>query len=124
MALLVFLSYSLFDALNPAITFTALSIFTSLRSSIRFLPQALNTIAEARIALKRAEEFLLSEDVQLETNADKLSPEMAVKIENATFQWRKDNEIGKIQNINLSIKKSDICAIIGPTGQQKSNCVF
>jgi ABC-type multidrug transport system fused ATPase/permease subunit len=116
MSLLVFLAYSLFDSLNPAITFTALSIFTSLRASVRFLPSAINTIAEARIALKRAQDFLLAEDVQIETNSEKLSPDTAIQLERATFQWRKDVEIGKIQEISLSIKKSNICAIIGPTG--------
>lgn len=47
--------------------------------------------------------------------------EEAVKIVNASFKWDKNSEKINLENINLSIKRGQMIAVVGQVGEGKSS---
>ena len=46
-----------------------------------------------------------------------------LSIENGTFQWSDDDTEPILQDINLTIKKGSLCAIVGSVGSGKSSLI-
>ncbi|KAG0261912.1 hypothetical protein BG011_000532 [Mortierella polycephala] len=74
------------NELQPNIIFPALAYFTILRVPLMVLPSAYTTVADAYVAMKRIETFLLSED---ESPIPPPEPdhEFALTMKNASFRW-------------------------------------
>ncbi|KAF9194834.1 hypothetical protein BGZ51_007054 [Haplosporangium sp. Z 767] len=74
------------NELQPNIIFPALAYFTILRVPLMVLPSAYTTAADAYVAMKRIEAFLLSEDEAPIPPPDP-DHEYAMTMKNASFRW-------------------------------------
>ncbi|KAG0061844.1 hypothetical protein BGZ90_003357 [Linnemannia elongata] len=120
--------------LKPEIVFPALAYYAVIRVPLLIVPNCYTSATDAFVAIKRLEDFLLSED----RPADTLSPidetaEHALVMEDADFIWEtlseaKDGEIQDVQEnvpylnkVNLKIPRGSLVAIVGPVGSGKSS---
>ncbi|KAF9988832.1 hypothetical protein BGZ75_008458 [Mortierella antarctica] len=74
------------NTLSPEIIFPALAFFTVLRIPLMVLPSAYTTAADAYVALKRIELFLLSEEASSIPPPDQEHP-YAMTMKDASFTW-------------------------------------
>ncbi|EJD07137.1 ABC protein [Fomitiporia mediterranea MF3/22] len=87
-ATLAFVTYTkTTSSFDVAIIFSSLSLFQLLRQPLMFLPRALSAIADARSALTRLEKVFhaeLRDTIALDID---LSLDVALRVDNATFEW-------------------------------------
>ncbi|EFA83154.1 ABC transporter C family protein [Heterostelium album PN500] len=119
-------SFGVFIALNGKLTasiaFPALSLFNVMQFPINMLPMVVSNIIEASVSVTRLQNFLLKKD--LDPNVvkhDIREPDVAIKIENATMEWETGRET--LKNINLTVKKGELVAVVGHVGSGKSSLV-
>ncbi|KAG0289416.1 hypothetical protein BGZ96_007013 [Linnemannia gamsii] len=120
--------------LSPEIIFPALAYYAVIRVPLSIVPNCYTSATDAYVAIKRLEEFLLSEDGPADTlSAIDESAEHALVMEDADFVWEtlsesKDGDTQDLQetvpylnNVNLKIPRGSLTAIVGPVGSGKSS---
>ncbi|KAG9061585.1 hypothetical protein KI688_007164 [Linnemannia hyalina] len=120
--------------LKPEIVFPALAYYAVIRVPLSIVPNCYTSATDAYVAIKRLEEFLLSEDGPADTlSAIDETAEHALVMEDADFIWEtlsetKDDEIQNAQKnvpylnkVNLKIPRGSLVAIVGPVGSGKSS---
>lgn len=133
--------------LTPTKVFTSLALFNQLRYPLIFFPMLVNTLAEGKVSLRRLNGFLLAPEVQnyVKTEegpgVDRWLARDAVRISNGSFSWSESTSLSdgsmKVDNgsvsvcvggedrdkllaVNLSVRKGQLVAVVGPTGSGKS----
>lgn len=87
--LLSFVTYSLTDHhMDPALVFSSLALFNSLRMPLNVLPSVAAQVTDAWTALKRIQDFLLAEERKEDIKWDE-QMEDAIEIEHASFTWER-----------------------------------
>lgn len=120
--------------LNPEIAFPALAYYAVIRVPLSIVPNCYASATDAYVAIKRLEEFLLSEDRPADTlSAIDESAEHALVIEDADFIWEtlsepkdgdtqyKQEAVLYLNNVNLKIPRGSLTAIVEPVGSGKSS---
>ncbi|KAG0196954.1 hypothetical protein BGX28_009530, partial [Mortierella sp. GBA30] len=92
---------SIGNKLDADIIFPALAYFTLLRVPLMVLPSSYTIVADAYVAMKRIEEFLLSEDASPIPPPD-LEHEYALTIKNATFLWEQFPSAGSNEHLDAT----------------------
>jgi len=88
-SMLAFITYSVTDhGLSPARVFSSLALFNSLRMPLNLLPLVLGQTTDALTALKRIQEFLLSEEQEEQVTFNE-DMEDAVEVQHASFTWER-----------------------------------
>jgi ABC-type multidrug transport system fused ATPase/permease subunit len=131
---------------NPAIIFTALAYFNSLRQPLNMIPRAVAGAADAYAGMKRMQSFFEAETLRGRIAIDS-KMDLAVEAVDASFTWISgDNASSKVEdksprvespasekpgatpdnafainNLNLSIPRGQLVAVIGPVGSGKSS---
>ncbi|KHJ32210.1 putative abc transporter [Erysiphe necator] len=104
-SMLTFLTYSLTNHnLEPAIVFSSLALFNSLRIPLNLLPLVISQTTDAWSSISRIQEFLLSEDLKNILQVD-LEADVAVEIRNADFTWER-TPIRETPSKNTQMKDS------------------
>lgn len=112
-----------------------------------FLPRALSTLSDAQTAIERLQEvrepdvLCLRQVFEAETN-EHVTPidaslDVAIRVENATFQWASTGESDEkldakisqetlvepfaLENLTIDIPRGRLVAIVGPVGSGKSS---
>ncbi|EEY21461.1 canalicular multispecific organic anion transporter 1 [Verticillium alfalfae VaMs.102] len=100
-----FLVYSSTNSgpLDPALIFSSLALFNSLRTPMNWLPTSIGHLVDADAALKRFEALLLSEESPAHPGA---TPGLnhAIQIQNATFTWEKSSTLCEEQATETAAK--------------------
>ncbi|CAG8453187.1 17142_t:CDS:10 [Gigaspora rosea] len=110
--------------LTAEIVFVALALFNLLQFPLSVFPTVLASIVEASVAISRVSKFLKSEE--LDPNAitreqyissdpktgNKNGIEL-VSVKNGTFKWSRDSLIPTLNDVNFSVKKGELVAIVG-----------
>lgn len=120
--------------LKPEVVFPALAYYAVIRVPLSITPNCYTSATDAYVAIKRLEEFLLSEDGPADTLlAIDESAEHALVMEDADFIWEKLSETkdGELQDaqesvpylnkVNLKLSRGSLTAIVGPVGSGKSS---
>ncbi|KAG0380174.1 hypothetical protein BGX24_009789 [Mortierella sp. AD032] len=118
--------------LKPEIVFPALAYYAVIRVPLSILPNCYTSATDAFVAIKRLEEFLLSEDGPINTlSTIDQTAEHALVMENADLVWEtlsdsKDSEQEQetapyLNSINLTIPRGSLVAVVGPVGSGKSS---
>lgn len=96
-------------------------IIGQLNTQINQLTEFLKSMQEAKISLERIGEIHLKENENLlDQNINVIPLESDILLEKVNFSYFGINGLPNIKNINLSIPKGKITAILGPSGSGKT----
>ncbi|KAF9901434.1 hypothetical protein EC991_006105 [Linnemannia zychae] len=122
--------------LRPEIVFPALAYYGVLRVPLSILPNCYTSVTDAYVAIKRLEEFLLSEDGPINSfSSIDETVEHSMVMEDASFVWEtllepmdggREQDVQRdlvpyLKNINLTVPRKSLTAIVGPVGSGKSS---
>ncbi|KAI5290085.1 hypothetical protein KEM54_002475 [Ascosphaera aggregata] len=111
--------------LTTEIVFPALTLFNLLTFPLSVFPMVITSIISASVAVKRIEEYLLSDELQPDAvtfrEAATQIGEEAVRIRNATFTWNRYEDGNALEGINFSARKGELTCIVGRVGSGKSS---
>ncbi|KAI8987272.1 multi drug resistance-associated protein MRP [Mycotypha africana] len=118
-------------SLTSQVAFVAISLFGLLQFPMAIFPNVITSMIEASVSLKRIENYLLSEE--LDTTAIKKenfrempswnSSVPLLEIKNADFKWDAHVDKMDLVDINFSLKKGTITAVVGKVGAGKSTLI-
>ncbi|KAI5960459.1 YBT1 [Candida pseudojiufengensis] len=127
--LLSFYCYTIIEGktLTAPIAFTALSLFTLLRSPLDQLADMTSFVIQSKVSLDRVTDFLdeaeTSKYDQLAQEKGPNSPEIG--FENATLSWNQSSKTDfRLRDINITFKPEKLNVIIGPTGSGKTSLLL
>ncbi|KAL4973564.1 P-loop containing nucleoside triphosphate hydrolase protein [Aspergillus desertorum] len=109
--------------LSPSVAFTALSIFSSLESSLASLPDLLSKAMEAKVSADRIDTYLSSaERMSNKADVDRIT------FQNATVAWPSEeqnnwkcgNDRFALRQLTLQFPARGLSVIVGKTGSGKS----
>ncbi|KAJ3258950.1 Multidrug resistance-associated protein 1 [Boothiomyces macroporosus] len=113
--------HALGNGLTPHVVFTLLFLLNTLRYPLLFLPNAERSINGAQNSLKKLEQyFLLPEIDQPPVDASELDENVCMKIENGNFIWDGDLDHPHIVDLDLTLNRGEVVAIVGDIGSGKS----
>jgi ABC-type multidrug transport system fused ATPase/permease subunit len=150
-AMLAFVTYATtHSGLSPAVVFSSMAIFNSLRSPLTYLPVCLGMAVDAWASMQRIQEYLLEEEHEVFEVDPSL--ESAIHVEDATFTWEKQPSNGSapgaenktsakmesekhgssatlvqeeqpfsLGRINMDINRGELIAVIGGVGSGKTS---
>ncbi|KAG0248516.1 hypothetical protein DFQ27_000859, partial [Actinomortierella ambigua] len=72
--------------LDATIIFPALAFYTSMRAQMNHWPNGISALTDARISIRRIEDFLLAEEIQPLPEPDPSCP-WAIEIQDGSFYW-------------------------------------
>ncbi|KAJ3308764.1 hypothetical protein HDV04_000823 [Boothiomyces sp. JEL0838] len=112
--------------MDPSVIISSLALFYALRIPMLFLPIAIGLAADSWLAFQRIGDLLLAEEFsEMPEKLETSDEDVAIRVENASFQWEQaqeeDSEPFKISNVNLTIPKGKLVAIVGAVGAGKSS---
>lgn len=127
--LLSFYCYTVIEGntLTAPIAFTALSLFTLLRTPLDQLSDMTSYVVQSKVSLDRIGEFLDEEETskyeQLGQTPSPNSP--TVGFEEASFAWnlKSENDF-KLRDLNIDFKEGKLNVVIGPTGSGKTSLLL
>ncbi|XP_008210078.1 multidrug resistance-associated protein 4 isoform X1 [Nasonia vitripennis] len=112
------------NALEASVVYSVAQYFSMIKVMITvFYPRALSSAAEARVSLKRIEDFLFLDEVDSKMNLEdvkKRKGSARIIIEDLSASWSRSTTEQVLQNINLKISAGELCILAGPTGSGKS----
>ncbi|KAF8896584.1 P-loop containing nucleoside triphosphate hydrolase protein [Infundibulicybe gibba] len=142
-ATLAFVTYThTTEGFDVAVIFSSLSLFQLLRQPMMFLPRALSANADARNALKRLKLVFYAEVMGEVAFPVDRNQELALKVENVTFEWEAPSDSGgtgkgkseslrssestintpfQVRDINMEIPRGSLVAVVGRVGSGKSS---
>ena len=101
--------------------FVSLALFNLLRAPASMIHTVLAKAVRARVCFKRLAKYLDSEELPSDLVQRNQIEKFDIKIEKATLCWDKD---AVLKNINLSVEKGSLVAIIGSVGSGKSSLLL
>ena len=138
-SLATFTTYALTseEPLTADIIFPALSLFSLLQFPIAMLASIITSVIAAQVSARRLAEFLdageLDDDARKvilpgssdgEPSALSTTPEIGddvVVIKDGEFKWSRDQPVPTLQDINLTVKKGELLAVLGKVGDGKTS---
>ena len=122
-ALASFTCYVLVDSrnvLDAQTAFVSMTIFNLLRLPVNFLPLLISFLVQCSVSYYRIEKFLNAEEKDEEA-VGREEAEEAVSCHSASFSWTPGQVRDTLEDINLSIKKGSLVAVVGSVGSGKSS---
>lgn len=115
------------EPLTAEIAFPALTLFNLLASPLTVIPGLISAITEASVAVDRLTAFLTADELQSDaiTRREPVAAvgEQSVLIHNATFTWNRQTSRYVLEDIDLSVRKGELCCIVGRVGAGKSSLI-
>ncbi|CAJ0609705.1 unnamed protein product [Cylicocyclus nassatus] len=108
------------NVLTPQVTFVALTLFNILRLPLSVFPIIYSQAVQCRVSNRRLKSFFAEEEISSGAVSNKSSEE-ALRIENGTFAWEKEQGNETLKNINLSVRRGQLIAVVGKVGTGKSS---
>ncbi|XP_039950445.1 multidrug resistance-associated protein 1 isoform X2 [Bactrocera tryoni] len=123
-SLVTFGTYVLIDennVLDATKIFVSLSLFNILRFPLIMLPMLITNMVQTQVSVKRINKFMNSEE--LDPNSVQHDPKEAdpMIIRKGAFSWGDGEQT--LKNIDLTVKKGTLCAIVGTVGSGKSSLI-
>uniref|UniRef100_H3CYA8 Cystic fibrosis transmembrane conductance regulator n=1 Tax=Tetraodon nigroviridis TaxID=99883 RepID=H3CYA8_TETNG len=126
--IILFVTFTLYVLLGNTISASRVFVTVSLYSAVRltvtlFFPNAIETLFESRVSVRRIQEFLMLEEIS--KNSSSLTQEREenafVEVNNLTCYWDKSLDAPSLQNVSFSLNSNQLIAVIGPVGAGKSS---
>ncbi|KAK4056218.1 hypothetical protein OIO90_002659 [Microbotryomycetes sp. JL221] len=113
--------------LTSEIVFPAITLFQLLSFPLAVLPVVFSSLVEAYVSIDRLTEFLCGKELQSgavtieQPSRELVNGDELVSVVHGDFQWTGKQTEPTLQDINLSIKKGDLMAVVGRVGSGKSS---
>lgn len=110
--------------LTGEIIFSVAQLFNTLQLYMAiFYPMAITFLAEAKISVKRIEEFLIKDEnppaiTEAIPEQEKLG---TIKLTKVKASWQPNPIVDTLSNIDLTIKPGTLCVVVGQVGSGKSS---
>ncbi|XP_066908740.1 multidrug resistance-associated protein 1 isoform X2 [Halyomorpha halys] len=124
-SILSFATYVLIDErniLDSSKVFVSISLFNIMQNSLYMIPLVLSTAIQAVVSIKRINQFLNSENLDLNIVTHDTEDEEPLVMEKCTFSWGGD-EVSTLRNFDLKIKPGSLVAVVGAVGSGKSSLI-
>ncbi|ETN85367.1 hypothetical protein NECAME_16796 [Necator americanus] len=108
------------NVLTPQVTFVALALFNILRFPLAIFAMIFSQAVQCRVSNKRLSAFFAEEEMDSSAIGSKWSEE-AVRIDGGAFTWDSGGSDETLKNINVSVKRGQLVAIVGKVGSGKSS---
>ncbi|RMX56477.1 hypothetical protein pdam_00014934, partial [Pocillopora damicornis] len=116
------------NTLTAAKVFSSIAFLNALQRSVtRHFPPAVQKLNEAKITVKRIQEFLELDELNFEKILQKSnrSGKSGVAVHNVTCNWSQDRiNRATLQDISFKIGMGDLCMVVGPVGSGKSSLLM
>ncbi|CAG8439217.1 14223_t:CDS:10 [Cetraspora pellucida] len=121
--------------LTAEVVFVALALFNLLQFPLALFPIVIAAIVEASVAIGRISKFLKAEELDPNAitreqyintdsnhskNGDKNGVEL-ISVKNGTFKWSQNSLTPVLEDIDFSVRKGELVAIVGRVGAGKSS---
>nr|CAD7462471.1 unnamed protein product [Timema tahoe] len=119
---LTLLSYVLLgNHITPEKVFSLAQFYNIMQLTMAiFYPQAIQFAAEAKVSIKRLEDFLSLEETVAVTERTGHS-KMGITISGVSASWEDNSITDTLSQINLNVQPDQLCVVIGPVGAGKSS---
>ena len=108
------------NVLDAKTAFVSLSLFNTLQAPFFLIPYAVQCVVQASVSVTRINKFLNSEELDPNnTTSDEMGPSIIAK--NAYFTWGERTDVPVLKNLNFSVKKGSLVAVVGRVGSGKSS---
>lgn len=126
---LSFYCYTIIEGqpMTAPIAFTALSLFTLLRSPLDQLAEMTAIVIQSKVSLERISDFLEEpETSKYEQLAEAPGPNSPlIGFQDASFSWNSSSAKDfKLKNLNITFKAGKLNVVIGPTGAGKTSLLL
>ncbi|XP_010893754.2 canalicular multispecific organic anion transporter 2 isoform X1 [Esox lucius] len=111
------------NILDAEKAFVSLSLFNILRFPLNMLPQVISSIVQASVSLKRIQDFLSHDELDLElVDRTNTATDCSVTVVNGKFTWARQDPPA-LHNINLMVPQGSLLAVVGHVGCGKSSLI-
>ncbi|KAG8182128.1 hypothetical protein JTE90_002622 [Oedothorax gibbosus] len=121
-----FATYLLTDRrniLDPTRAFVTLALTDQLRYALFGLPDTISELVQCNVSLGRLRKFFIAENKDESMIGNNPEKGEVLTMKEASFSWSTDNGECTLKNINLSVPKGKLIAVIGPVGSGKSSLI-
>ncbi|XP_040061756.2 multidrug resistance-associated protein 1-like [Ixodes scapularis] len=105
--------------LDPSTAFVSMALFNNMQYPIFIIPDIISKVVQTSVSMIRIRKFLLSSEVDDCSVGRRPDEGYAVSVRNASLSWSKD-KAPVLTNINLTVKKGQLVAVVGSVGSGKS----
>lgn len=115
--------------LNAATIFTVLATLRGMSEPMRWIPESLSLLIQAKVSVDRLNTFLLEdelnvEEMQVSSKSLDKSSNKCVEIQGGNFSWEPESAVLALKDINLEVKRGQKIAICGPVGSGKTSLLY
>ncbi|XP_073265858.1 ABC transporter C family member 8 isoform X2 [Populus alba] len=115
--------------LNAATIFTVLATLRGMSEPMRWIPESLSLLIQAKVSVDRLNTFLLEdelnvEEMQVSSKSLDKSSNKCVEIQGGNFSWEPESAVLVLKDINLEVKRGQKIAICGPVGSGKTSLLY
>jgi ABC-type multidrug transport system fused ATPase/permease subunit len=114
--------------LTPEIAFVSLTLFNQLRTPMSTVAELISQTVQVFISNKRLKEFLVTDELEDYVTQPTGPPstsygysEDVIDVQDASFAWESKEAAPSLSNINLSVSRGQLIAVIGKVGSGKSS---
>ncbi|XP_074278015.1 ABC transporter C family member 4-like [Silene latifolia] len=110
-------------SLDAKTVFTTTTLIRMLQEAIWAFPEAMMSISQAVVSLRRLDEFMKSRELVKESAQEVVDGDSMtyVQVLNGSFSWDDEGREEVLRDINLNIKQGEVAAIVGSVGSGKSS---
>ncbi|KAE9550784.1 hypothetical protein FO519_005999 [Halicephalobus sp. NKZ332] len=112
---ITFLMISPENKMTPQVAFVSLSLFSNLRHPLLMISELIGLTVQTMISNKRLKDFFVQEELNSESiqRDDSSDYKHSIDVQNASFCWESNSTKPTLKNIDVSIEKGALVAIVG-----------
>ena len=112
------------NKLDPNTAFVSLTLFGMLRFPLNFLPYIIQGLIQINVSVTRIRRFLLLDELdESDIGHTAAADAPAVDVNGVSFAWNQ-HEAATLNNVQLSVKRGQLVAIVGKVGCGKSSLLL